>query len=79
MGHNYPRLDASLSRAHRFKEELNNCDSTARFHLLAAWKELIMDNLVELLRATSDVDSLAHLDRAIALSHELADLERLSA
>lgn len=79
MGNNYPRLDASLSRAHRFQEELKNCDSAARYHLLGAWKELIIGNLVHLLRATSDIDSLAKIDTAIALSQEIAELERLSA
>ena len=75
MGNNHPKLDASLDRLHRFNEELKNCDSAARFQLLAAWKELIMENLVELLAATNDVDSLSNIDRAIALSRDIASLE----
>lgn len=79
MGNNHPSLDASLRRAYRFNEELKNCDPTARLYLFAAWKELIIDNLMELLRIKSDVDALASIDRAIALSQDIADLERFSA
>jgi len=75
MDDNHPNLDASLYRISRFKEELKFCDSAARFQLLKAWKELIMENLAELLTATNDVESLANIDRAIALSQEIASLE----
>jgi hypothetical protein len=79
MGNNHPSLDASLRRAYRLKEELKNCDPAARRHLLAAWKELIIGNLVQLLRVTNDIDALASIDRAIALSQDIVDLEQLSA
>jgi hypothetical protein len=79
MGNNHPTLDASLRRVDRFKQELKDCDSAVRLQLLAAWKEQIIGNLVQLLLATSDVDALANIDRAIALSQDIADLERLSA
>jgi hypothetical protein len=75
MGNNHPKLDASLYRINRFREELKFCDPAARFQLLEAWKELIMENLAELLSATNDTDSLAKIDRAIALSQEIASLE----
>jgi hypothetical protein len=75
MNNDHPKLDASLKRLSWFKEEFKNCDSAARFQLLAAWKELIMDNFVKLLATTNDVDSLSNIDKAIALFQEIASLE----
>ena len=75
MRNNHPKLDASLDRLFRFREELKYCDSATRFQLLGSWKELILRNLGELLDATNDVDAISKIDRAIALSQDIASLE----
>ena len=75
MLNNYPTLDASLDRMHRVRAALRHCDSAERFELLAGWKESIMDNLVQLLAATNDVGVLSNIDKAIALSREIASLK----
>jgi len=75
MRNNYPTLDASLDRMHRVRAALRYFDSAERFELLAGWKESIMDNLVQLLAATNDVGVLSNIDKAIALSREIASLK----
>ena len=75
----HPKLTESLERLKRYEEELPQCDPAIRAQLLAAWKEQIMDDLVDLLRATNDVDSLSNVDRAIALSSDITEQEHGSA
>jgi len=63
-------LEVAQERGKRFYAELKRADDTMAAQLLAAWKELIMDELVKLLRVTKDPLVLQVLDENIAIGQE---------
>lgn len=69
-------LEESLARADRFTTELSHAEPAMRAQLLGAWKELIIEQCVALLRSTDDVGSISNVDRAIALSMDIEMQER---
>jgi len=76
MAENRNLLRESLDREERFKAEIAVCEPAIAGQLLSAWKEQIMDDLVQLLRATNDPDHISNVDRAIALSQLLVEAKR---
>ena len=74
-------LGVAQERGKRFYAELKTADDAMAAQLLAAWKELIMDELVNLLRVTKDPLVLQVLDEhrdwaRIRIWIEGQDLER---
>jgi hypothetical protein len=63
-------LGVAQERGKRFYAELKTADDAMAAQLLAAWKELIMDELVKLLRVTKDPLVLQVLDENIAIGQE---------
>jgi hypothetical protein len=60
-------LGIALERGERFEAELRTVDAVVRSQLLSAWKELIIEEMVGLLRVTDDVLTLRCLDNQIAV------------
>ena len=63
-------LGNAQERGKRFYAELKTADDAMAAQLLAAWKELIIDELVNLLRVTKDPLVLQVLDENIAIGQE---------
>lgn len=63
-------LAVAQERGKRFYAELKAADDAMVAQLLAAWKEVIMDELVKLLRVTKDPLVLQVLDENIAIGQE---------
>ena len=63
-------LGVAQERGKRFYAELKRADDAMATQILAAWKELIMDELVKLLRVTKDPLVLQVLDENIAIGQE---------
>lgn len=66
-----PTLAAALERSDRFKAELKTCDVAMKAQLIGAWKEMVMEYLVELFRVTDDPDAIAFVDINIAAGLEV--------
>jgi hypothetical protein len=64
-------LGAAQERGKRFETELKDADDAVRNQLLATWKELILEEMVELLAITDDLQILRCLDTNIALGQEI--------
>ena len=52
----------ALRRSERFKAEIESADPITARQLLAAWKEIIIENCVKAVRETNHLDALATLD-----------------
>lgn len=65
------KLKEALARGNRFEAELKTPDPATRAHLVAAWKELILDQLVDLFRVTDDLGILRIVDQFIALGQDI--------
>jgi hypothetical protein len=63
-------LGVAQERGKRIYAELKTADDAMAAQLLAAWKELIMDELVKLLRVTKDPLVLQVLDENVAIGQE---------
>jgi hypothetical protein len=64
-------LGAAQERGKRFETELKDADDSIRNQLLATWKELILERMVELFATTDDPQILRCLDSSIALGQEI--------
>jgi hypothetical protein len=64
-------LGAAQERGKRFETELKDADDAIRNQLLATWKELILEEMVELFAITDDPQILRCLDSNIALGQEI--------
>src|SRR5215813_8010715 len=64
-------LGAAQERGKRLETELKDVDDTVRNQLLATWKELILEEMVELFAITDDPQVLRYLDSNIALGQEI--------
>ena len=64
-------LGAALDRLKRFEAALPNLDAAMRAQLISAWKEQILDDLIDLFKRTDDPRDLSNVDRAIAVSMEI--------
>src|SRR5215467_10889375 len=60
-------LGAAQERGKRFETELKEADDAIRNQLLATWKGLILEEMVELFAITDDPQILRCLDSNIAL------------
>jgi hypothetical protein len=64
-------LGAAQERGKLFETELKDADDSIRNQLLATWKELILESMVELFAITDDPQILRCLDSNIALGQEI--------
>ena len=64
-------LGAAQERGKRFETELKEADDAIRNQLLATWKGLILEEMVELFAITDDPQILRCLDSNIALGEEI--------
>ena len=64
-------LGAAQERGKRFKTDLKKADDAIRNQLLAMWKGLILEEMVELFAITDDPQILRCLDSNIALGEEI--------
>ena len=64
-------LGAAHERGKRFETELKEADDAIRNQLLATWKGLILEEIVELFAITDDPQILRCLDSNIALGEEI--------
>src|SRR5262252_1365976 len=64
-------LGAVQERGKRFETYLKEADDAVRNQLLATWKELILEEMVELFAITDDPQVLRYLDSNIALGQEI--------
>ena len=64
-------LGAVQERGKRFETELKEADDATRNQLLATWKGLILEEMVELFAITDDPQILRCLDSNIALGEEI--------
>ena len=64
-------LGAAQERAKRFETDLKEADDAIRNQLLATWKGLILEEMVELFAITDDPQILRCLDSNIALGGEI--------
>ncbi|MBI4528181.1 MAG: hypothetical protein HY695_30680 [Deltaproteobacteria bacterium] len=71
-----PRFKAALERAEKFEAELEAADPAMSAQLLGAYKELLMEEFVSVLKETSRPDRLALLDQNIALVQELNSIPK---
>jgi hypothetical protein len=65
-------LGAAQERGKRFETKLKEADDAIRNQLLATWKELILEETIELFAITDDPQILRCLDSNIALGQEIA-------
>jgi hypothetical protein len=64
-------LGAAQERGKRFETELKEADDAVRNQVLATWKGLILEGMVELFAITDDPQILRCLDSNIALGEEI--------
>ena len=64
-------LGAVQERGKRFETQLKEADDAIRNQLLATWKGLILEEMVELFAITDDPQILRCLDSNIALGEEI--------
>jgi hypothetical protein len=65
-------IEASLERGERFKAELKTCPPEMRTQLIGAWKESILETLVEVFRVSDDPNCLHAIDVNIAIARAWA-------
>jgi hypothetical protein len=65
-------LGAALERDKQFNAELETADDAMKPQLVAAYKELIIEQLVKFLQVTNDPHTLGFLDINIAVGHQTA-------
>jgi hypothetical protein len=70
-------LGAAQERGKRFEIKLKEADDAIRNQLLATWKELILEEMVELFASTDDPQILRCLDSNIALGQEITRGKRM--
>ena len=70
-------LGAAQERAKRFETDLKEADDAIRNQLLAMWKGLILEEMVELFAITNDPQILRCLDSNIALGGEISRRKRM--
>lgn len=70
-------LGAAQERAKRFETDLKKADDAIRNQLLAMWKGLILEEMVELFAITNDPQILRCLDSNIALGGEISRRKRM--
>jgi hypothetical protein len=70
-------LGAAQERAKRFETDLKKADDAIRNQLLAMWKGLILEEMVELFAITNDPQILRCLDSHIALGGEISRRKRM--
>jgi hypothetical protein len=70
-------LGAAQERGKRFETKLKDAEDFDRNQLLATWKELILESMVELFAITDDPQILRCLDNNIALGQELTRRKKL--
>jgi hypothetical protein len=55
-------LKRAVKRSENFKAEITRADPVMAIQLIAAWKEIIMEQFVKALGRTDDLDDLGFLD-----------------
>ena len=70
-------LGATQERGKRFETELKEADDAIRNQLLATWKGLILEEMVELFAITDDPQILRCLDSNIALGGEITRAKKM--
>jgi len=70
-------LGAAQERGKRFETELKEADDAIRNQLLATWKGLILEEIVELFAITDDPQILRCLDSNIALGGEITRAKKM--
>ena len=70
-------LGAAQERGKRFESELKEADDAIRNQLLATWKGLILEEMVELFAITDDPQILRCLDSNIALGGEITRAKKM--
>ena len=70
-------LGAAQERAKRFETDLKEADDAIRNQLLATWKGLILEEMVELFAITDDPQILRCLDSNIALGGEITRAKKM--
>ena len=70
-------LGAAQERGKRFETELKEADDAIRNQLLATWKGLILEEMVELFAITDDPQILRCLDSNIALGGEITRAKKI--
>jgi hypothetical protein len=69
----YPHLKSSRERSERFEAEIKTAQPAMAKQLIAAWKEIIIENFMDAVRKDIDPQGLATLDSNIALTIELLE------
>ena len=72
-------LGAAQQRGKRFETYLKEADDAVRNQLLATWKGLILEEMVELFAITDDPQILRCLDSNIALGGEIIRRKKMVA
>ena len=72
-------LGAAQERGKRFETELKEADEAIRNQLLATWKGLILEEMVELFAITDDPQILRCLDSNIAVGGEITRGKKMMA
>ena len=70
-------LGAAQERGKRFETDLKEADDAIRNQLLATWKGLILEEMVELFAITDDPQILRCLDSNIALGGEITRAKKI--
>ena len=70
-------LGAAHERGKRFETKLKEADDAIRNQLLATWKGLILEEMVELFAITDDPQILRCLDSNIALGGEITRAKKI--
>jgi hypothetical protein len=70
-------IGAAQERGKRFETELKDADHSLRNQLLARWKEIILERMVELFAITDDPQILRCLDSNIALGQEITRRKKM--
>jgi hypothetical protein len=64
-------LREPLDRSETLERELNTADQPSRACLLSAWKEQILEDIIEVLQETTDHKSISYIGCAIATVREV--------
>ncbi len=72
----WKKLEEALKRQKRFEIEIAQIDGATRFHLLAAWKEQVIEDCIAALRYLDHPDGIANIDRAIAVSIDVYSVKK---
>lgn len=63
----HTHLKESLDRLKRFEHEISAADPDDRAQVLRSWKELVLEQCVEALQSTDNLQLISTIDRAAAL------------